>query len=195
MINEQTIIANKELFLQILRDSVKREGIDELIEYLKQSDFFIAPCSTKYHLNYRGGLCQHSLNVFTTLINLCTLYNISVVDNEETITIISLLHDICKSEFYKKELKPVKHGNNWVQEVVYVIDDQFPCGHGEKSVMRLLSFMKLTQEEMLAIRWHMGAWDNAVKGGDFSINSAMEKYKLVSLLQCADVISTYIVEK
>lgn len=195
MISETKISENKQTFYTILKDNVHREGIDELIKYLEQSDFFIAPCSTKFHLACRGGLCQHSLNVYSALIKLSESFGINIVENIETITIISLLHDLCKVNFYSEELKPVKKNNQWVHEKAYVVDDLFPCGHGEKSVIRILQYMKLTTEEILAIRWHMGAWDNAVKGGDFSINTAQDKSKFVALLHCADMIASQIIEK
>lgn len=194
MINEQTVIENKNNFISILRENAHREGIENLIAYLEQSDFFIAPCSTKYHLSCRGGLCEHSLNVYKALVDLCMSCHIDVVDNIETITLISLLHDLCKVNFYTQEMKPVKKNNQWVQEKVYVVKDDFPVGHGEKSVFIILKYLDLTKEEIMAIRWHMGAWDNAVKGGDFSIGTAQDKSKFVTLLHCADMLASHIIE-
>lgn len=185
---------NKELFIQICKENISRP-IDNLLNYLCSSDFFIAPCSTKYHLNEPGGLCLHSLNVYSTLCELCCQFNISIEQNIETITIISLFHDICKSNFYSKTIKQVKQGHDWVNKEEYVINDILPLGHGEKSVMMIMSLMPLKQEEMLAIRWHMGGFDEAVKGGSYSLNTAYEKSDFVVLLQCADILSSKIIEK
>lgn len=189
-------MTNKERFLELL-SSVERQGIDDVIAWLQNSDFFEAPCSTKYHLNVRGGLCQHSLNVYESLMKIASLYKDDeyIMSHHDSIIIVSLLHDICKADFYKRVKKPVKKGTMWIEEIVYVIDDNFPFGHGEKSAMILSSMMPLTNEELLAIRWHMGAWDNAVKGGDYSISTALQKYNLVSMLQSADFLSTYILEQ
>ena len=41
----------KEEFLNILMQ-VKREGIEELINFLEKSDFFKAPASTRFHGDY-----------------------------------------------------------------------------------------------------------------------------------------------
>ena len=110
--------------------------MDKFINYLEnQTDFFTAPASTKYHLSEKGGLLQHSLNVYECLIRLIDEYNINI--DIASITICGLLHDICKANFYKQELKNVKVGATWTQQLQYVVDDQFPIGHGEKSVIIL----------------------------------------------------------
>lgn len=185
---------NKQMFLSVVRNNIKRPGIENLIDFLEKSDFFEAPCSTKFHLCERGGLCEHSLNVYTTLLSLAKEFTTSTPEMNESYAIVSLFHDLCKVYYYREEMKPVKVGSSWTQQKVYVTDDKLPLGHGEKSVMILLRFIELTNEEMLAIRWHMGAFDCAVKGGEWSMNTAKEKSKLVTLLQCADMIASHIIE-
>lgn len=209
---------NKQAFISIARENISRPGIDRLLAYLDSTDFFIAPCSTKFHLNVKGGLCEHSLNVYKALLDLYAAYLIkdnalpdstfvlaydevlpktnNVDDHSiiETLTIISLFHDLCKANYYKQEMKSVKVGNSWTQQPVYVTDDQLPLGHGEKSVILLEKFIDLSAEEMLAIRWHMSGFDNAVKGGEWSLSTAMQKTKLVAALQLADQIATYFME-
>ena len=187
---------NKKRFITILHEYCdKRFNVDNLIKYLeKETDFFLAPASTKYHCNYEGGLLQHSLNVFDTLFNLKELYYENC--DLSTIAIVGLFHDLCKANFYSTENKNVKTQFGWSTQKVYIVDDQLPLGHGEKSIIMLLNQgIKLTEEEMLAIRWHMSGFDNAVKGGDISLNTAQTKTKLLSLIQSADIISTYILEK
>lgn len=209
---------NKQAFISIVRENISRPGIDKLLSYLESTDFYVAPCSTKFHLNVKGGLCEHSLNVYKALLDIYSAYLIkdntlhdatfvlaynevlpktNNVDDRsiiETLTIISLFHDLCKANYYKQEMKSVKVGNSWTQLPVYVTDDQLPLGHGEKSVILLEKFIDLSAEEMFAIRWHMSGFDNAVKGGEWSLSTAMQKTKLVAALQLADQIATHLME-
>lgn len=188
---------NRATFYEIAIANIKRTGINELLQYLDSTDFFIAPCSKAHHLAERGGLCLHSLNVYNAILTICAAFDIDINDAKilETITIISLFHDVCKTNFYKQEMKNVKKNNQWVQEPQYVIDDRFPIGHGEKSVIEILRCMPLTNEEILAIRWHMNGFDSAVKGGDYSLSNAQTKSVFVTLLQIADMTATFILEK
>ena len=181
-------MSNKERFISILKETCAGRNVDSLIEYLEQStDFFDAPASTKFHLCERGGLLQHSLNVYDTLSALCELYYEDC--SKDTIAIVSLLHDICKANFYKQEMKNVKTALGWTTQPTYVVDDQLPLGHGEKSVIMILSSgFKLKENEMLAIRWHMSGFDAAIKGGEYALSSAYSKTKLIALLQAADII-------
>lgn len=172
-------------FKKLYRKYIHREGAVELLAWLeKETDFFKAPASTRNHLAYPGGLVEHSVNVFHELRKV-------VADNEptmETTAICGLLHDVCKANFYVKKFQagsPVE---------VYVVQDAFPFGHGEKSVYLISRFMKLTDEEALAIRWHMGAWDEAVKGGSRGLNEAMKLHRLVYELHAADMRATHVVE-
>lgn len=195
MIAQNKLQENKERFIALCKENIHRDGIDVLLDRIQDSDFFIAPCSTKFHLNYRGGLCEHSLNVYDTLLKLCCVFNVDINSNIETITIVSLFHDYCKADFYKQVIKPVKEGTQWVQKTVYEISDELPLGHGEKSLYLISRCIDLTNEEACAIRWHMSAFDNAFKGGEQSFNTASERFDLVSLLSCADLLATRLLEK
>lgn len=192
--NDQ-IVKNRQLFIQLCKENIHRDGLDKLLDRLQESDFFIAPCSSKYHLNFRGGLCQHSLNVYQMLLELCSMLNVKVSQNLETLTIVALFHDYCKADFYKSEMKSMKEGNQWITKSVFVIDDQLPLGHGEKSLYLISRCIDLTSEEACAIRWHMGAYDNAMKGGEQAFNSACERFELVTLLHTADLLSSRCLEK
>ncbi|MDE7349167.1 MAG: hydrolase, partial [Clostridia bacterium] len=55
---------NKARFLKIYEENIKREGGDKLLKWLCDSDFFVAPASSKFHNAVVGGLCDHSLNVY-----------------------------------------------------------------------------------------------------------------------------------
>ncbi len=82
----------------------------------------------------------------------------------------------------------------WHKEPFYKIDDRLPLGHGEKSVIILQSFIKLTRDEIYAIRWHMGGFDCATKGGDFSMSRAFEICPLAVMVHLADMEATYLAE-
>lgn len=189
-------MTNKEEFCQILRTACKdRFDVEKIINLLEtKTDFFVAPASTKYHLAVEGGLCKHSLDVYHTLDNLCELYDSSIP--KSSIAICGLFHDLCKANFYKKDYRNVKINNAWTTQSCYTIDDKIPLGHGEKSVILLLQMhIDLTLPEVLAIRWHMGGFDNATKGGDYAQNSALNMTSLVGLLQAADIISASVIER
>ncbi len=188
----------KEEFLSIFDGNIKREGALKLRQYLLSSNFFTSPASTRYHCAYEGGLCEHSVNVYKRLLaNVKNNYgdNYEAVISNETIAIVSLLHDLCKIDFYKQDVRNVKENGVWVQKPYYVKDEQLPYGHGEKSVYIINGFIRLTREEALAINWHMGGFDARVKGGDGSISEAFSKYPLIVLLHVSDLEATYLDEK
>lgn len=188
----------KQRFLDICKSEIKREGLVDLLDWLEKSDFFYAPASTKFHGNYAGGLLIHSLNVYDCLKMLIKANNIENL-SDETVAIVSLFHDICKANFYKVGTRNVKdeETGQWYKKEVYEIDDSvLPLGHGEKSCIILQWFLrKLTVDELLAIRHHMGGFDTSVKGGDFSMSRAYEKSKLAVLLHLADMNATYLLEE
>lgn len=182
-------------FEALYTQNIKRAGADALLDWIRQSDFYTAPASTRYHSSYEGGLLEHSLNVYRRFAQ-------EVMDevNEterlpETIAICGLLHDICKANFYKTEMRNTKNElGMWVRVPFYTVDDKFPYGHGEKSVYIISEFMELTRNEAMAIRWHMGGFDDSVKGGSYAISSAYGKYPMALLLHIADMKATYIDE-
>ena len=178
-------------FVELLR-TTNRDGIEELIRYLQEeTDFFTAPASTKYHGAFAGGLLMHSINVCAEL----RLDPNSKVYPTETLIIVARLHDICKANCYRTEKRNVKENGGWVEKQIYVFEDELPLGHGEKSLYLASKFIKLSDEEAAAIRWHMGAFDCAFRGGDRGLNAAYEKYPLAVLLHMADMRATYLVER
>lgn len=184
----------KEKFIDICETLIKREGIAQLLNWLNESDFFTAPASTKFHGNFEGGLCEHSLNVFYQLLELNDLY---ADFPEETIAVVALFHDVCKVNSYKKSKRNVKDPvtGNWVTKDYYEFDEKMPLGHGEKSCILLQNFIKLSGEELLAIRWHMGGFDASVKGGYYGLSKAQDMSKLVTLLSVADLIASNFLEE
>ncbi len=206
-----------ERFEAIL-SGVTREGIGKLLEAVRKSDFYTAPASTRFHGSYEGGLLDHSLNVYDCLMakKESPIWKKVFADKnytDETLAISALLHDLCKTYFYVKDFKNQKtydpdkvaaaegwqrkHDNNgdfiWETVPTYKIEDKFPYGHGEKSVMMIEQFLTLLPCERYAIRWHMGAYDCSPSQIN-SIGSAIELYPLVLALQEADQEASHLLE-
>lgn len=253
---EIDIQANKQRFINIFTEKVKREGAEKLLNYLQKSDFFTAPASSKFHNAIKGGLCDHSLNVYDRVVSLVEFekqyernrlaskasldleemaiearrkelmtvllpkLNIEpdkvekIVQKEiaegkfsgggtiptlldgitdENIAIATLLHDLCKIDYYKLSQRNVKNENTgqWEKVDYYTIDEALPYGHGEKSVYIISGFMRLERIEAMAINWHMGGFDKRVIGGDFSLSKAFEQYPFATLVHIADIMATY----
>lgn len=188
----------KKEFITLFKENIKREGADKLLEWIEKSDFFTAPASTKFHSNFEGGLCLHSVSAYKRFVkNLEKEYgkDWKKVVSEESAAVIGLLHDVCKINYYKQEMRNVKENGNWVQKPYFAVDDKLPYGHGEKSVYILSGFMKLTREEAMAINWHMGGFDTRVMGGSYSMSSAFYDFPIALLFHISDLEATYLDEK
>ncbi len=189
----------KEEFIQIYRENITREGADALLDYLEnKSDFFQSPASARFHGSYAGGLCEHSVNVYDCLQDYLRrsrveeLYGLEYAP--ETVAIVALLHDLCKIGCYKPGTRNVKNEatGQWEKVPTFHFDDPLPYGHGEKSVYIISGFMRLTREEAMAIRWHMGFSGAEDKN---MVGRALEKYPLAFALSVADMEATYFLEK
>ena len=180
-----------------LMASVKREGMDELMDFIEASDFYTAPASTRFHGAKEGGLLEHSLHVYECLMgkknSTGTIWNEMLKDiPDESIAVAALLHDLCKTNFYKVEICKRNIDGQWVDMPIYSVDDRMPYGHGEKSVLMIEEYVKLTPEERFAIRWHMGPYSGQQ---DWKIlGTAMKMYPLVLALFEADMEATYVME-
>ncbi len=180
----------KEEFLNLLRQ-VKREGIEDLIQFLEKSDFFKAPASTRFHSDHEGGLVEHSIKVYEILKHKVNNNIKGITIPEESIIIIGLLHDICKTNFYKVDYRNAKNALGvWEKVPYYTIEDTIPYGHGEKSVMMISEYIKLSPEEKYSIRWHMGYTEP--KEAYNSIGAAYTKYPIALLTHEADLEATYL---
>lgn len=213
LLNESNL-SNSEIFNMILRDT-KREGIEELIKYLESTDFYTAPASSRFHCDYEGGLISHSLNVYTCLVKkkkneLWSKYLKGTPD--ESLALAALLHDVCKANFYKVDYRNQKtydedkvnaaarwqiksdSNGNFIWETVpcYKTDEQFPFGHGDKSVYLVNKYITLTDEEAVAIRFHMGAYESQNIWN--SLGNAFEKFPLALALHEADMEATHLLE-
>lgn len=188
-----------ELFEELLR-STNREGIDNVINYIKTTDFFTSPASAANHSNCEGGLLIHALLVYSIMVQLYKAAefvkpNIFETISEENIIITSLLHDICKINTYTKGTRNVKDETGWKTVESYNFTEEFPYGHGEKSVLFLTTLgLKLEPNELLAIRWHMGNWDLPWGNTQKSYVNARLKTPLVVLMTSADDMSSVLLE-
>ena len=179
----------KEEFLKLLR-SIQREGIEQLIAFIESTDFFTAPASTRFHGDHAGGLLEHSMKVYEILVQKVKNASIKLDVSEDTLKIVALLHDICKVNFYKIDYRNAKNALGvWEKVPYYTVEDTIPYGQGEKSVMMITEYMKLTSEEKYAIRWHMGFTEPKEQYG--TIGLAYTKYPLALLLFEADLEATY----
>ncbi len=188
---------NKQMFINLVKENVHREGVDSLLDWLGKTNFFHDPASTKFHSDYEGGLCQHSLNVYARLIKLLqNEYGDSWQEkcSMESAVLIGLFHDICKVDTYAVSMRNIKENGVWVQKPYYVSQDNLPFGHGEKSVYILNSFVRLTREEAMCINWHMGEYDLRAKAGQ-SLSNIYYKYPLAFLTHIADNMATYLDEE
>ena len=173
-------------FEEIYTTYIKREGADDLLKWLKSTDFFTAPGSTRYHDCYAGGLADHSARTFNELTRLAKAYP-EVKVSAETAAIVTLLHDVCKAGCYKTEIRNRKNEfGQWEKYPVYTFKEDFAFGgHGSKSVYLIQKFMKLTDEEAVCINCHMG-----IENGNFSVSDAYRAYPLAFLVHTADMAST-----
>ena len=187
---------NKQKF-EYLMGRVGRDGVDRLMNFIGKSDFYSAPASTRYHGAYEGGLLEHSLNVYTNLYKKqaeSSLWREQLKGiPDDSIIVAALLHDVCKTYYYTTEMRNKKIDGRWEQVPFYTVDDKIPYGHGEKSVMMIEEYIKLTPQERYAIRWHMGPYGGADSWSTYA--EAMKKYPLCLAIFEADMEATYILEK
>lgn len=191
-------MTDREEFIKIYIENIHRDGADKLLDFLEnKSDFFTAPASTRYHNAFEGGLLRHSLNVYHCLKaymereRVKTEYKLTASD--ESIAIAALLHDVCKVNFYRVSYRNAKNDKTgqWEKVPYYEINDTLPYGHGEKSVYMISGFMRLTRDEALAIRWHMGFSGVEDKN---TIGRALETYPFAFALSVADMEASYFLE-
>ena len=181
----------KAEFLEIFNKYVTRPGKDKLLDWMCKTDFFTTPASTKYHCACPQGLVMHSISVFNVMME---KHFDEDNDSIESFAITALLHDLFKANFYKTSTRNVKNEETgkWEKVPYYVIEDVFPYGHGEKSVFLIERFMRLKIDEAMAIRWHMGGFDESAS---YSMSQAYEKFPLAVKLHLSDLESTYLREK
>lgn len=192
-------MSGKERFIEIYQAHIRRPGSQRLLEYLQSpaSDFFEAPASTRFHGAYKGGLVDHSLNVYDCLNDYLSrervkrVYGLDQI-SDETIAVVALLHDLCKINVYHPGKRNVKINGEWQSVDTFEYHDALPYGHGEKSVYMITGFMRLSRDESFAIRYHMAF----PSGNDDprSIGYTFEHFPLAFALSTADMEATYFLE-
>jgi hypothetical protein len=199
---EMNIVRNIARFEAEL-SKVERPGMDKLLDYIRKSDFYTAPASTKYHLACEGGLLQHSLNVLDALRGLLSWrdgaweYQAAgaTVDTipDDSVIIMALLHDICKTYFYSTSTRNAKNETTgkWEKVPYYTVKDRMPLGHGDKSVMIIKQYIILTSREMYAIWHHMGFTDSS---DNLTLTNAIEAYPVIWALHTADMMASHMME-
>lgn len=192
---------NKEKFKKICGQWIKRNGLQELLEWLEETDFYEAPASTRFHLMCEGGLCQHSINVFNRLKNEYEKEGFfelkspeEIAKTMESLAVVALFHDLCKVNFYSVSERNVKNEyGEWIKVPYYAIDNRsILVGHGYKSARLVNKYMDITDEEYMAIVHHMGySSDDNIS----NISEIFNKSKLTLLLHIADTKATFIDEE
>lgn len=190
-------MSSRQEFIEIFKANIHRDGADALLDYLEnKSDFFTAPASARFHGAYAGGLCDHSLNVYHCLADYLSrervqeLYGLEY--EAESVAIVALLHDLCKIGCYKAGKRNVKGPDGkWSEVPTFNFEDPLPYGHGEKSVYIANGFIRLSREEAMAIRWHMGF---SGPEDDRTVGQAFQQFPLGFALATADMEATYFIE-
>ena len=186
----------KEEFTELYHASITRRGADKLLDWMGKADFFTAPASTRYHLACKGGLMEHSVHVYRRLQKIVAAeYPEDCPYSDETLAVVGLLHDLCKTHFYGTSMRNVKNEETgvWEKKPYYIVDDKIPLGHGDKSVLLAGKYIELSCQELYAIWHHMG-----YSGQDYSAAQAIDhsilKYPMVLALQTADMMASKLLE-
>jgi len=175
-------------------ESFGRPGFDKMLGFMNKKGFFDDPASRQYHLAFKGGLVLHSWNVYQILKRVAKKIPEQPISPDK-IFLCGALHDLCKMCFYGKNWKWYKGedtNNRWTKRDVWKVEDQYPLGHGEKTLFIIQQFIKVSVEEACALRWHMGYFD---PGAHFffpsgaAINRAWEQYPLARVVHIADMMS------
>lgn len=121
-----------------------------IAEKLIGKGFCEVPASTKYHGVHKGGLCDHSCDVADLLEDFTVKHDLKW-ERPESPKIVGVLHDLCKLDAYMYD----EETKCWVSN-----PQQSPLGgHGYRSVILAQILLSLTAQEILCIRWHMGAYE------------------------------------
>lgn len=165
-------------FTELLENNIQDYDLRDVLAWCIDNRYFTAPASTKYHGNYPGGLFDHSYSVATYLINLTESEKLEWERSISPI-IIGLFHDLCKVDLYCKDVDGYTYNN-----------DTLLKGHGDKSIMILSTLMRLTEEEVMCIRYHMGAFTDKEEWGNYT--RAINEFPNVLWTHHADMIATHI---
>jgi hypothetical protein len=157
---------NRTRFIDELSAVDEKRDVSKLVAWLEKSDFFEAPASTRHHLDVKGGLCEHSLNVYTRMLSINESMGLDL--DLDSIAICALCHDICKAYFYGTEQRNRKNDKGkWEKYDAYMIDDKFPIGHGEKSVKNEHWATRAESSRLyLLCRWRISAQRSGMRNNE-----------------------------
>lgn len=175
-----------QIFNRIMGNAFNPADVEIMGMKLAEMGFFTAPASLKHHGNHEGGLFEHSYKVTKALLDLTDKLGLQW-DDPRSPYVVGMLHDLCKCDAYIH----IDDGFVWNS-------DQILTGHGDKSVIlaqKLIAQTKegfpfLTEEEMLCIRWHMGAFDDRSNWNAYDCAIAQENNVLYTHM--ADMIASQI---
>lgn len=177
------------IFKEYLSKIVSVVGVQDLVKYLvHDTDYFKAPASTRFHSDFENGLVYHSCAVVRNILSMTDKFDIKW-DRPESPYIIGLFHDLCKTNFYSTSFRNVKseETGKWEKVPYYLVDDKEPLGHGVKSVIIIQKYLKLTEQEIMCIAWHMGAFgDNEYR---MNYSNACDLYPEIMLVALADQLA------
>lgn len=177
---EEIKLSEREMkFVALMEKTILQEECFELIRRLKPRGFFTAPASAKYHGNYEGGLFDHSYKMTLCLLALTQQLELKW-QRPQSPYLVGMLHDLCKCDQYIR-----KDDGTYDYQKALVL-----TGHGDKSVIIAQRIVNLTDEEILCIRWHMGAYDD--KSVWNNLNAAIEHYPNVLFTHTADMMASTI---
>ena len=181
-----------EFFINTMKNDPNIQW-DKIVERLDNLDFFTAPASIGHHGNNDGGLFEHSFEVTMQLLTLTEKLDLQW-DDPRSPYIVGMFHDICKCDNYTKVQKAVESsdGDSVILEEKWEYNNECSMpGHGEKSVILTQNILgPLTDEEIMCIRWHMGAFDDKENWKYYS--RAVRDYPNVLFTHTADMMASQI---
>ena len=169
------IDTTKERIVSLLR-STGRENIETVIAHLEKEGFFEKPASVVNHNNFAGGLAKHSLEVYEESMKLNEEYKLPV----NSITLCSLLHDVCKMDQYTIS----DEGR------IESVEEKLRKRHGRRSmyILKRKCQLPLNYDEEMAIWWHMGEHEESKEWCQKEYNDS-KTISLCTLIQKADGIA------
>jgi len=184
--------SNLDIFKHYLINT-KREGIEDLLEYLDEIGFYKSPSSTQYHAAYEGGLLDHSVNVFICADKLASRLLTPTQYKEifSSLVICSLLHDVGKCGQFGKSLyveNILKSGEKSEKKPYEINKDLKTLPHEIVSLIEIAKFIDLTEEEQRAIAWHNGLY------GQFKYDIQGKETILYMIIHWADMWASRVME-
>lgn len=158
------------------------QEIDEcMVDQLIKMGYFDAPASRSHHGNAPGNLFEHHKEVMNQLLRMTRSLNL-MWGNPRSPYVVAMFHDLCKCDQYIMNTDgSIDYNQNMLLS-----------GHGDKSCILAASILPdITEEELLCIRWHMGAFDDSKNWNCFT--AAVKKYPNVLYTHMADMIASQIV--